>query len=116
MRDPEVGTIVLWQGAFVDIPTHWVICNGNNGTPDLRDQMIVGSSGTYAHDTTGGASPHNHDFTGDGHNHNVGGDSTFVPAPGFAVPTRTNPLSGSTDNTANLPLYYSLAFIMFIGR
>jgi len=25
------------------------ICNGNNGTPDLRDRFVVGSGGTYVH-------------------------------------------------------------------
>lgn len=29
-----------WLGAMADIPDGWVLCDGNNGTPDLRDQFI----------------------------------------------------------------------------
>lgn len=115
VRDPEVGTILLWQGAIVNIPENWILCDGANGTPDLRDQMVVGSNGIYAQDATGGTSPHPHAFTADGHDHNFGGGSVLFPTGPFAVPTRTNPLTGTTDNTANLPLYYSLAFIMYTG-
>ena len=35
--------IVLWSGAIVDIPAGWALCDGNNGTPDLRDVFIVGA-------------------------------------------------------------------------
>ena len=50
------GVIVMWSGANSDIPTGWVICNGANGTPDLRDRFVVGSGSTYATGATGGAS------------------------------------------------------------
>jgi microcystin-dependent protein len=32
-----------------------VLCNGNNGTPDLRDRFIVGAGTTYAVNATGGS-------------------------------------------------------------
>lgn len=34
------GTIVMWNGTT--IPTGWVLCDGTNGTPDLRGMFIVG--------------------------------------------------------------------------
>ena len=34
------GTIVLWSGATV--PSGWSICNGENGTPDLRGKFVIG--------------------------------------------------------------------------
>lgn len=37
------GVIVAWSGAIADIPTGWALCDGNNGTPDLRDKFIVGA-------------------------------------------------------------------------
>lgn len=37
-----VGAIVMWSGAISAIPTGWKICDGQNGTPDLRGQFIVG--------------------------------------------------------------------------
>lgn len=36
------GSIVVWT--FKDIPKGWVICDGTNGTPDMRDKFIVGAS------------------------------------------------------------------------
>ena len=47
------GTIVLWSGATA--PSGWAICDGNNGTPDLRNLWVVGAGDTYALDATGGS-------------------------------------------------------------
>tara|TARA_R110002060_G_C2119459_1_gene98639 strand:- start:57 stop:1373 length:1317 start_codon:yes stop_codon:yes gene_type:complete len=49
------GMIVLWSGSTGSIPTGWVICNGSNSTPDLRDKFVVGAGSTYAVDATGGS-------------------------------------------------------------
>ncbi|HAH20142.1 MAG TPA: hypothetical protein DCL49_04465 [Candidatus Omnitrophica bacterium] len=37
------GVILMWSGTIVSIPSGWVLCDGNNGTPDLRDKFIVGA-------------------------------------------------------------------------
>ena len=50
-----VGFIGMWSGAVNAIPTGWALCNGTNGTPDLRDRFIVGAGSTYAVGATGGA-------------------------------------------------------------
>ena len=43
-----IGTIVMWslrtEGIPRDIPRGWVLCNGENDTPDLRGRFIVGYS------------------------------------------------------------------------
>ncbi len=44
--------IVMWSGTVSSIPAGWALCDGNNGTPDLRDKMIVAG----ADPNTGGAS------------------------------------------------------------
>lgn len=49
------GFIGMWSGALNAIPTGWLLCNGTNGTPDLRDRFIVGAGNNYAVGTTGGA-------------------------------------------------------------
>lgn len=49
------GTVISWYGNPADLPTGWAICNGSNGTPDLRDRFIVGAGSTYALGNTGGA-------------------------------------------------------------
>lgn len=38
------GFIGMWSGTIATIPTGWYLCNGSNGTPDLRDKFIVGAS------------------------------------------------------------------------
>jgi len=49
------GCILLWSGSIGSIPSGWALCNGLNGTPDLRDKFIVGAGSTYAVDGTGGS-------------------------------------------------------------
>jgi microcystin-dependent protein len=46
---------VLWSGAANAIPSGWALCNGSNGTPDLRNRFVVGAGDTYAIGSTGGA-------------------------------------------------------------
>ncbi len=41
------GGIIMWSGAINDIPVGWALCDGSNGTPDLRDRFIVGAEGEY---------------------------------------------------------------------
>lgn len=48
------GAIIMWGGATNTIPAGWVLCNGQNGTPDLRDRFIVGAGNSYAVGATGG--------------------------------------------------------------
>jgi hypothetical protein len=49
------GLIAIWSGSIGSIPTGWVLCNGQNGTPDLRNSFILGAGSTYAVGTTGGS-------------------------------------------------------------
>jgi hypothetical protein len=62
-----VGTIVMFNSTIA--PAGWAICNGLNGTPDLRDRFIVSSNGTgFAFNETGGfrnavTVDHTHDIT-----------------------------------------------------
>lgn len=48
------GTICLWHGSSDTIPANWALCNGENGTPDLRDRFVVGAGNSYSVGTTGG--------------------------------------------------------------
>lgn len=55
------GTIIMWSGTITvpsTIPTGWAVCNGLNGTPDLRGKFIVAAttvtSGVYTALSTGG--------------------------------------------------------------
>lgn len=53
-----VGAVMMWSGAVASIPNNWALCDGANGTPDLRGMFIVGAGSTgaaYAPADTGGA-------------------------------------------------------------
>ena len=50
-----VGGIIMWSGTIAAIPTGWALCNGSNGTPDLRDRFVIGAGSTYAVGATGGS-------------------------------------------------------------
>lgn len=80
------GTIVLWSGAIGSIPSGYLLCNGSNGTPDLRDRFVVGAGNTYSVAQTGGSADaivvsHTHTATSTsvvtdpGHDH-ISGDPT----------------------------------------
>lgn len=49
-----VGSIIPWYGQIADIPNGFALCNGSNGTPDLRNRFIVGAGSTYALGAGGG--------------------------------------------------------------
>ena len=37
------GLISMWSGTIATIPTGWVLCNGSNSTPDLRNKFVIGA-------------------------------------------------------------------------
>lgn len=37
------GMIMMWSGTIATIPSGWVLCDGTNSTPDLRNRFIVGA-------------------------------------------------------------------------
>lgn len=49
------GGIVMWNGSTTNIPSGWALCDGTNGTPDLRDRFIVGAGRNYSPNNIGGA-------------------------------------------------------------
>jgi hypothetical protein len=50
-----IGGIIMWSGSIATIPAKWQLCDGTNGTPDLRNRFIVGAGSTYAVNATGGS-------------------------------------------------------------
>jgi len=39
-----IGSIIMWQNEIEEAPSGWSICDGNNGTPDLRGKFILGAT------------------------------------------------------------------------
>jgi microcystin-dependent protein len=48
------GMIVMWSGAINAIPNGWALCDGNKGTPDLRNRFIAGAGDKYKPGDYGG--------------------------------------------------------------
>tara|TARA_R100001126_G_scaffold101463_3_gene82227 strand:+ start:1033 stop:2868 length:1836 start_codon:yes stop_codon:yes gene_type:complete len=49
------GMIILWSGAQNAIPSGFVLCDGTNSTPDLRNRFVVGAGDSYSVGATGGS-------------------------------------------------------------
>lgn len=129
------GVIAIWSGSVGSIPSGWYLCNGSNGTPDLRNKFVVGAGSTYAVGDTGGSADaivvshtHTASVTDPTHTHTVyanpggssgafgGGSSggatnitSSASSTGISVSIST---TGSSGTNANLPPYYALCYIM----
>jgi len=106
------GFITLWAGAIVDIPNSWVLCDGNNGTPNLTDKFVVGAGDSYNVGDNGGGAGHQHAFTGDGHAHGIPGGAGLNIGANFIDSTDSQSATGTTDLDSTDPPYYALAYIM----
>ena len=134
------GCILLWSGSTGSIPSGFVLCDGTNGTPDLRNSFIVGAGNSYTVGQTGGSADaivvsHTHTATSTvtdpQHSHGVhagagtqGSSSTDMvnnanlnltsltsnASTGITVAT-SNASTGTSGTNANLPPYYALAYI-----
>jgi len=140
-----IGGIILWSGTIATIPTGYVLCNGSNGTPNLRNQFILGAysdtvSVAYPNvppNNTGGSAnailvSHNHNFTIGGTERTTISVTTGVTESQETVDESgenvqvleevkasnsnvTIVSNGSSATNANIPPYYSLAYIMRIS-
>jgi len=78
------GMIMMWSGTIATIPSGWVLCDGTNSTPDLRNRFIIGANaddgGAAKTNVTGSATQtggskdaivvsHTHTLTDPGHSH-----------------------------------------------
>jgi hypothetical protein len=57
-RGVPLGAIIMWSGTVDTIPESWALCDGNNGTPDLRSRFIIGAGvglGFHAPLSSGGS-------------------------------------------------------------
>ena len=72
------GGIILWSGAADAIPSGFVLCDGNNSTPDLRNRFVVGAGSGYSVNATGGSADAtlvSHSHTINNHTHSVSGNT-----------------------------------------
>jgi len=135
------GVIMIWHGTIVTIPDGYLICDGNNSTPNLLTRFIQGVAtagtnpgavgGATAKVTAGHTTPAHTLTEGEmpSHTHSVPGDTAEGTAMGIndvAAGTLDNPVTSGakggggghthslqTDSIADIrPLFYDIAFIM----
>ena len=122
------GMIIMWNSTVASIPTGFALCDGSNGTPDLRGRFVVGhhpNNNDYEIDDTGGSESvtltvaqmpsHKHDTTFDNKRYFPGGGSTsisFGGAGGYPADIFTMSNEGGGQSHENRPPYYALCYIM----
>jgi hypothetical protein len=113
------GMIMMWSGTIATIPTGWLLCNGSNSTPDLRNRFVIGAfsddSGTAKTTVTGSATQtggtkdaivvsHTHTGTSTvsdpSHLHNIAGARAGNPNGGGAYLAGADSPSAGTNTVA----------------
>lgn len=111
----EIGVITAWSGGLGNIPPGWHLCDGTEGTPDLRDKFIPGSGASFFVGDVGGNITHDHDFTSNDHGHDIIAGGDLLQTPAVNDEYGDEQASGTTDPASSLPTFYSLAYIQFLG-
>ncbi len=124
-NEMPTGLICMWSGLKANIPTGWNLCDGSNGTPDLRDRFIL-SVGSDEAGTTGGNLNLTHSgvTVGDHAAKNTGVADVGATKIGTTASTATlkahihsitayiHAVTQSSDHSDIRPPFYKLAFIM----
>ena len=100
------GMIMLWYGSVASIPNGWVLCDGNNSTPDLRNRFVIGAGtgGNYSPDDTGGfadATLVSHSHTINNHNHSFSGSQSHA----HTIDNHTHNFSANTSSNTHNHVY-----------
>lgn len=109
------GLIILWYGPINAIPPGWLLCDGNNDTPDLRNSFILGAGLLWDPDDTGGATTHLHPFITAPHTHFLLRGTDIQGGAIVSGTTTQVQDTGITDTENHLPPYHALAYIIKIG-
>ena len=84
------GSIIPWYGSPGNIPNGFALCDGKNGTPDLRDRFLVGAGNAYKLGDIGGENSVKLAATQIGNHYHAFGsyynnDGWFIRLPSYAT-------------------------------
>lgn len=100
---------MLWTGTADTIPAGYVLCDGKNNTPDLRNRFIVGAAGDFTAGSSGGQAEQTITFS----QTTQSLSDSDVALPGIYRGSQAKPASEPSGVlVANPPLYYALCYIM----
>lgn len=91
----KLGMVGLWLGTVASIPNNWQVCDGTNGTVDMRDKFIKVPTDLSTNGATGGSNTHTH--TGVTHTHTASGTHSHSGSTGG--PQQTTGRNGSNSGT-----------------
>lgn len=112
-----VGGIIIWSGSEATIPAGYLLCDGNNGTRDLRNLFVVGAGDTYAVTDSGGAATHTltiDEMPAHTHSYLYGSNQNIEISTDKSHAVDGSGTTGSTGGGSahnNLPPYYALCYI-----
>ena len=125
------GIIIPYFNTLKNLPSDWLVCDGTNGTPDLRNRFVIGAGRNYGFKSTGGEKTvtlnrqtiPNHSHNLFSHNPGFGcGDSSSVgitagfPSrdgwPDYRSYVSNHDKNRKTEPHNNMPPYYSMFYIM----
>ena len=104
------GMIMMWSGTIATIPTGWVLCNGSNSTPDLRNKFVIGAhsdSAGVAYSTVTGSNTQSggsKDAITVSHTHTA---TSAVTDPGHAH-SYTKPAGAPNNAAGSIPDYITI--------
>lgn len=89
----------MWGGLLANIPAGWALCNGANGTPDLRDRFVKGAANGANPGGSGGGATHTHTATGPT-DHTISAHAGATVADHAAIIAHTHGLNVQGGTTA----------------
>lgn len=117
-----IGTIVIWSGTADNIPSGWQVCDGTNGTPDLRDKFVLGAGTKHGVGNTGGSEEvtltvgqmpsHYHQVESKFGEASTGANTLARTISNTSVIRSSTASVGGSEPHPNMPPYYALCYIM----
>ena len=113
------GAIIAWNAKSGAVPAGWAICDGTNGTPDLRRRFLMGVATLADVGQTPGQAGHFHTVSGgtstarsksDGWGFDASADRKRTPS--VTGLDHSHSFTAITNEAPNIPPSYTVLFLM----